>query len=313
MPVWDLFSYREKMKSGNAQEVFSYDDLPHGLLVQMIHIWKDAIGSWNVGIGGEYTASNRAWNEIYRRVSREYSMALLGLGDNAANKCVEILTNSRAVFEVQIDLIEVSFTVIEDFLSQFPEYKRQDSNIILGADEAIRELNQRFLRAGVGYQFNNGQIYRVDSELVHKETVLPALKFLSEPGFDGPREEFMRAHKHYRNGDNKSAVTQANNAFESTLKAICDKRRWKYDKGARAVDLLKLVSSHGLLPDYLDASFDQLAACLKSGLPKVRGQEGAHGQGSVPRETPAYVASYAIHVTAANIVFLVEAHKAKKR
>ena len=73
-----------------------------------------------------------------------------------------------------------------------------------------------------------------------------------------------------------------------------------------------MVRAHGLLPDYLDASFDQLVATLKSGLPKVRNQGGVHGQGAIPRETPDYVAAYALHLAAAKILFLVEAHKAMK-
>ena len=64
------------------------------------------------------------------------------------------------------------------------------------------------------------------------------------------------------------------------------------------------------LPSYLDNSFDQLAATLKSGLPKVRGEESAHGQGATPRETPDYVAAYALHLAAAKILFLVETHDA---
>ena len=117
------------------------------------------------------------------------------------------------------------------------------------------------------------------------------------------------AHACYRAGDTKEAVTNATNAFESTLKAICDQRRWAYAKGARASDLLRIVRDQGLLPDYLDNSFDQLAATLKSGLPKVRGEEGAHGQGAAPRKTPDHVAAYALHLAAAKIVFLVEAHR----
>ena len=122
----------------------------------------------------------------------------------------------------------------------------------------------------------------------------------------------LQAHAHYRSGETKDAITDANNAFESTLKAICDQRQWPYDRGARASDLLKVVRTHGLLPDYLDASFDQLVATLKSGLPKVRNQGGVHGQGAIPRETPDYVAAYALHLAAAKILFLVEAHKAMK-
>ena len=73
-----------------------------------------------------------------------------------------------------------------------------------------------------------------------------------------------------------------------------------------------MVRQKNLLPDYLDASFDQLTATLKSGLPKVRNAASAHGQGATPREIPDYVAAYALHLAAAKILFLVEAHKAVK-
>ena len=45
----------------------------------------------------------------------------------------------------------------------------------------------------------------------------------------------LQAHAHYRSGETKDAITDANNAFESTLKAICDQRRWPYDRGCPGV------------------------------------------------------------------------------
>lgn len=120
----------------------------------------------------------------------------------------------------------------------------------------------------------------------------------------------MQAFDHFKAGEHRDAITDANNAFESTLKAICKKRKWKFDSNARASDLLKVVRNNGLFPAYLDKSFDQLAATLKSGLPEIRNNEGAHGQGAELTETPEYVAAYAIHLAATNILFLAEAHKA---
>ena len=144
----------------------------------------------------------------------------------------------------------------------------------------------RFQRAGVGYRYERGKIIRVDSELIHSESVKPALGYLSEPGFEGPREEFLNAHSHYRAGENKDAITDANNAFESTLRAVCDLRGWPYESGAPARALLGILRVNGLLPDYLDNSFDQLAATLHSGLPQVRHNEGGHGQGADAARDP---------------------------
>ena len=48
---------------------------------------------------------------------------------------------------------------------------------------------------------------------------------------------------------------------------------------------------------------------LKSGLPKVRNEAGGHGQGSKLKRIPEYIAAYALHLAATNIVMLVEAFR----
>ena len=111
------------------------------------------------------------------------------------------------------------------------------------ADDAIKELNFRFRDAGIGYQFESGKIIRLDSELLHDEVVRPALRLLRDPRFSGPEGEFLAAHAHYRAGEYKDCVTDALNAFESTMKAICDIKGWEYSKGARASDLLTCVTN----------------------------------------------------------------------
>ena len=301
MPVLNLFSYRKCVAEGDMPDVFTYDELPRRLLVQVVHIVRDAIGH----------RENPGWKWVHDAVARERGLLELNGLFHFNEKCVEyLLALESAPVEEALDFIEASFLYIDRIASKFDLSNRRVNGITMLSEAAIQELNERFRRAGVGYQFDDGQIFRVDSELIHSEVVRPALRYLHQRGFEGPREEFLRGHSCYRAGDAKEAVTNANNAFESTLKTICDQRGWTYDSGATASRLLKVVHSNGLLPDYLDASFDQLAATLKSGLPKVRNEESAHGHGSTPRETPDYVAAFALHLAAAKILFLVEAHKA---
>ena len=301
MPARNLFSYRKRVAEGGTPDVFVYDELPQELLVQIVHIWRDAIG-WHT----------EGWKWIHDTVAREHGLFRLHeRSQDDEHRCVNYLLASPSV-DATLDLIEVSLCLIEEIARRFPHYSLREYGIKVVADDAIDELNERFRRAGVGYRFEAGKIFRVDSELIHSEVVRPALRYLHQKGFEGPRDEFLQAHAHYRAGETKDAITDANNAFESTLKAICNQRQWQSPQGARASDLLKVVRQNGLLPDYLDASFDQLAATLKSGLPKVRNAAGAHGQGATPRETPDHVAAYALHLAAAKILFLVEAHKAMK-
>lgn len=312
MPIFDLFSYRKRVSERDVPDVLIYDTLSQELRVQVIHIWRDAIGPYYIYGRHDFSKvheNNEAWQFIHQTIAREHGIFTLSDAHNIQERCERYFLENASV-DSALDVIEVAFIYIDTTGRGFGIPNRQIRGIKQTAESAINELNVRFRRAGVGYQFDQGKLFRVDSELIHSEVVRPALRFLNEPGFEGPRDEFIKAHSHYRAGETKDAITNANNAFESTLKVVCEKRRWSYPRGARAAELLKTVRKHGLLPDYLDNSFDQLAATLHSGLPKVRGEQGAHGQGSKPRQTPDYVAAYALHLAAAKILFVVNAHKA---
>ena len=298
MPVLDLFSYRKRIADDATEDVFTYDELPPKLRVQIVHIWRDAVGRENP----------EAWKAIHEIVAREHGVFELADRRTYEESCETCLLETPSI-DIVLDLVEVSFRYIDRAARNFDPFKRRELGIQGSAAEAIDELNERFRRAGVGYQFDDGKIFRVDSDLIHREVVRPALRYLHEPGFAGPRQEFLRAHACYLAGDTKEAVTNANNAFESTLKAICKQRGWSYPDGATAPRLVKLVRDNGLFPSYLDKSFDQLAATLKSGVPEVRNEAGGHGQGPTPRTTPDYVVAYSLHLAAASIVFLAEAHQ----
>ena len=300
MPIMDTFSHRKRVTEGTTPDVFVFHWLPPELKVQIIHIWREAIGGQHSG--------RVAWKSLHDTIAREHGRFKLSTGDTYAEQCERYLLELFDV-DLALDLIEASFRYIDKVVPRISHDARRRNGITVDPTDAVAELNQRFLRAGVGYRYEEGMILRVDSELVHSEIVKPALGFLSESGFEGPRDEFLRAHAQYRAGETKDAITNANNAFESTLRTICDQRGWACDRGAPVKVLLSVVRENGLLPGYLDKSFDQLLATLHSGLPQVRNSEGGHGQGAKPRETPEYVAGYALHLAAAAILFIVEAHK----
>lgn len=297
MAVHTLYSYRKQATDGDLPDVYVYDKLPQQLRVQIAHIWNDAI-------------PEHGWAYIERTVAREYGTFSIGAGEDARARCWDVLMSRRKV-EAVLDVVEASFRYAEtSFVSDDSLLATVANARTSSPAEAIEELNERFKRACVGYRYEDGRIIRIDDELIHAEVVKPALRVLNQPGFEGPRDEYLSAHSHYRAGEMKDAITDANNAFESTLKAICDQRRWDFPRGATASNLVKIVRDRGLLPDHMGKSFEQLAATLKSGLPSVRNEEGAHGQGSTPTKTQGFVASYALHLAAAKILFLTEAHMA---
>jgi hypothetical protein len=60
-------------------------------------------------------------------------------------------------------------------------------------NSAVSELNTRFHEHAIGYQFESGQIIKVDSQLIHAEVVKPALALLSAPEYAGANAEFLRS------------------------------------------------------------------------------------------------------------------------
>ena len=206
--------------------------------------------------------------------------------------------------------MELTFQMIERVPDRLDDFRRVECEIKVGAADAIHELNERFRRAAFGYRYEQGKILRRDSELLHKEAIAPALKLLSDPRFKGADEEFRAAHDHLKAGEFKDCAVDALNALESTMKAICDAKGWKYEKGARATDLIKVLRREKLFPEFADPSFEQLISTLKSGLPTVRNETGGHGQGAKPVKVPEYVAVYALNLAASRIRLLFEAFKA---
>ncbi len=179
--------------------------------------------------------------------------------------------------------------------------------------DAIEELNYRLKDHRVGYQFEGGEIVRVDSQYIHAEAVKPAISLLNTAGFDGALEEFLNAHEHYRKGKMKEAMSDALKAFESTMKAVCNENGWSYPGNATAKTLINTVLDNGLVPSYMQTHLAGLHTSLVAGLPTVRNKNSGHGQGIFAKQVPDYLAGYALHLAATNIVFLVEAHQALNR
>jgi hypothetical protein len=164
----------------------------------------------------------------------------------------------------------------------------------------------------LGYEFVGGEILRVDSQLIHAEAVKPALNLLSHQQYSGAQDEFLRAHEHYRKGNSKEAINECLKSFESTMKAICDRRGWAYPPEATSKKLIDICFRNGLIPDFWQGEFAGLRALLENGVPTGRNKTSGHGQGSQPVEVPPHMVSYILHMTAAGIVFLAKAEEALK-
>ena len=327
MPVFDIFAKRKQRKENAGKPViYRYDELPKPFRVQVAHIWRGAIGSPFDFKGPPYAdpiyvTKVQWWSEIHDTLAREIGVFNLiplegpfGQEDRMAH-CFQFVLRGEDV-DLVLSLIEFSFGLIDTTVREFVQQELSRKGLpAIGAmgisqlpDAAIQELNHRFREHAIGYQYQGGQIVRVDSQYLHAETVEPAISLLYNEGFEGALQEFMVAHEHYRQGRKGEAILQAEKSLESTLKTICDRRKWKYPQNPSASQLIKAVFDNRLITTEMQSHFNGLQAVLASGVPTIRNNYAGHGQGSSVVEIPDHLAAYALHLTASNIVFLVNAH-----
>lgn len=309
MPIVDLYSSRQRAKN-MAPDVWEYERVPDALRVQVSNIIRGAFGdtteSWEYSSLGYFRF-------IRETVSHEHGIDYLNNSRVGAVEDVHACLRHGTNLLVWLDVVELACRFIERSFGSHTDHDRKMRDITIPSKEALEELNERFRRAGLGYRYESGSIIRVDSEFTHQEATRPALMLLSDPRFAGAEEEFRAAHAHYKAGEYKDCAVDALNALESTMKAICDAKKWACPKGARATDLVKILRRENLFPEFADLSFEQLFATLKSGLPALRNETGGHGQGPAPVEVPQYVAAYGLNLAASKIVFLVEAFKQSEK
>ena len=331
MPIYKTFSKRKQEAENSGKPViYTYDYLPKEFKVQVIYLWRDVSGAFSKDYSPPYRSPYTSYHN-HQDYRRDYNQII----ESHWQWVIDILTREAGVFKLvphvrnsrmgdcsdfllendnvdqALDLIELSFHRFDKMLRQEIADSSFQIYVKLNVDDVINELNYRFQEHAIGYQYAGGQIVKINSQYLHSETVEPAITLLHDAGFQGALQEFMDAHKCYREKDYKNAIVNASNAFESTMKIICDARGWAYPPNATSSKLIYVLFDHNLVSPEMKSQFTSLQSLLASGVPTIRnkGGQGGHGQGSQPVQVPDHVAAYALHLTASNIVFLVESHK----
>ena len=316
MGIFDTYAKRRQAKEKPVNDVYQYDKFSETFRVQVIHIWQDAIGGyyqrdyWDSSYH-HVPNNNDAWKLVHQILTREFGVFELADGKNPYEECHNFLINSNDSEKI-LSLIEITFRYIERMASKFESYEKERLGIKQTPSDAISELNTRFFEHSFGFQYENGEIVRVDSTHSHNEIIKPALQLLHGKEFKGAEEEFRKAFDHYQHGRQKEALNESLKSFESTMKAICDIRKWEYPKNITSSGLITLLFNKGLIPTELQAHFTSLKSTLESGIPTVRNAKGGHGQGMNPITVPNYLVSYGINLAASAILLLVRAHEETK-
>jgi hypothetical protein len=309
MAIINMFSKRQKVLRKEVPDVYEYTQIPQPLRVQIAHILRDLFGRPT-----QFDADDclRMFGRIEELLSREYGRFHLATTPSA----LDLTADERVIdfllkepdHEKVLDVVEISFRLLSVFRNSSYEWQ---TRVPQGTfDGAVSELNARFRQHGIGYQYESGEIIRVDSQLIHAEVVKPALTLLAAKEYAGANAEFLKAFGHYRKGETKDCLNECLKAFESTMKAICTKRKWAFKATDAAKDLIEVCLKNNLIPPLIQTHIGGVRAALESGIPTVRNRLSGHGQGSQVVNVPPHYASFMLHLTATNIKFLVESEKA---
>lgn len=177
--------------------------------------------------------------------------------------------------------------------------------------QATQEINDIFDIDRIGYEIIESKIIRRDSKYLHKEAIKQTISLLQSHSFKGPLEEFDKALSNYLEKDYKGAISEANKAYESTMKSILTKLGVVYNPSDTASALIKKFYDNDLIFSHTESFTNNLNEILK-GLPTIRNRQGGHGQGLDPQEVDKSYAEFALHLCGSFIVFLISRYEEKK-
>jgi hypothetical protein len=307
MSLMPTFSRRKRQAVG-TNDIYQYEDMPQRLRVQLAHIFADSIGNY---YGHEFSPSNPAktWDFLNKTMCKELGKFGLSTPHEMDDKQQDLLNwflNTGNVDDA-IDALELCLRAINIIA-------RRNNSVALGTaemepDEAIEEANARMREAGFGFRFESNELIRIDSEFIHSETVVPALRLLADPKYAAAESEFRAAHEAYRHGRHEDCLIGCAKAFESVLKVIAKERRWAVKETDTAKTLLDAAFSSNFLLPAVQQGFSSLRSLLESGVPTPRNKIAGHGAGTTMRSVPSRLASFQLHQTAAAILFLAATHK----
>lgn len=281
-------------------DVYQYTNIPNEFRVQVVHIVRDTIGE-----DSNYdTESALLYRLIHQTLCKEYGVFSLKKYNNSNYEAIFDYFLAEKNYEKCLDIIEICFKIIDGYIRsnhwKFRELSQKP-------DDAIEELNIRFKEVGLGYQFESGELVKVDSQFIHSDVVKPTLQILGKhSNYRGANDEFLSAHEHYRHQRYKECLNDCLKSFESLMKAIHKKHSWQFNDTDTAKKLINSCLSNNLVPEYLQNQFSSIRILLESGTPTIRNKEGGHGQGSEITKVPEYLASYTLHLTATNLLFLAK-------
>lgn len=306
---YNPYSVRQQLEARSQRpQIVSLDTLPAEMRAQAVHALSNLMGN-----DASSPGSRARWGALRQALLEEHGLLSLRGGIFARDQVIDYFVKLSSV-DKALDVIELAIRQAQLTSGTMPGSpdKRREEELI---DITIKTLNRRFDLHELGFRIVGRpcQIVRADSQYAYSEMLVPAVRLLHDSEFDGALSEFMSANAAFRRGENKVAINVAFKSFESTLKTVCDRMGWTRETHWTASRLISTVIDRGLLPINLQSQIGSFRSIMESGVPAIRNSTSGHGQGEEVTEVADALASYALHLTAANIIFVVSRyHEARE-
>lgn len=305
MSLFDIYS---KQKNGYPNS-YQYNIVPKKVRTQIYHIWNDFFNQQY--FEGQFKSD--FYFTINKILCREEGVKSLHFNSM-------FITDSNPEYQVEhyfdnlqdtdvdkiLNVVHVVFTVIELTPDYFKEQTRLHINFNYSATEAIDDLNNRFKENGIGYQYLQRNIVRIDNDLLHDATIKETVYLLSNTDFANANQEFLCALEHFRHKRNQECLNECLKSFETTMKIICHHNHWEFANTDTAKNLINVLLKNNFLHNYHESQLNAMKQLLESQIPTIRNKNSAHGQGIEKRLVPDSLATLMLYVTGATIRFFVQ-------
>lgn len=190
----------------------------------------------------------------------------------------------------------------ELFYDLLLEEKNRDSRSSADPAAYERKINVIFEDDGLPWRMLDGRIIRVDSKWLQEEIHAKVTELLSTSGFDGALDEFRNARLDLSSGDYKGAISNANLALESTIKAILG-----LDQEKPGALYRKLIES-GMVPEYHEGFLQAFEEHILRAVAVQRNFEKGvgHGQGGSVNVPPPSLAELGVNLAGVLMLYLLK-------
>ena len=229
------FFRREAEANGEIPDVWTYDNLPKNVRVQ---IWQTFMDSY----------ARRYAEEICKILRHELGVETLTYQTYwSFDDKWDYEDELRDCFFADITNARLAFSIVEYISIFIKSLNTQDSK------KEINEINYRLKEARIGYEFNTdaNMLIKKSDEAVYKLSIEPAFHLLSDLKFKESIDNFAKAFSDYQSGTTKdleNAITNALKALESTIKNICKLKGYEFNEEKPLKDHVALLKNKKFLP-----------------------------------------------------------------